>query len=677
MGKPAVHRKPAGRRLALQIVAVYLLVGAAWVISARKLIFHRDIDPNQLSLLHTLEGWAFLLSTAFIFYLLISRHLRVILHREAEEKDALVSDITVQKHLVEALDQAREHYQLLFEHIAQGVVYRDSEGRIFAVNPAAERILGIPGAELLGRTSIDPQGKALRADGTPLSQQERPFRVALDSGREVRDDVIGLFNPMEEAYRWVSVDTIPQIRPGETEPFQVLSTLNDITERRLAEEKVQNLAFYDSLTGLPNRRLLLDRLSQALAKASRDDELVGVAFLDLDNFKTINDTLGHTSGDALLQEVAKRLQESVRTSDTVARLGGDEFVVIFNKLEHLDLAPAMAEKVLELFVKPFRLGVREVFVSTSIGLALYPLDASCEEELLSRADMAMYRAKEKGRNLFQFFSPQMNDEAIQRRAIHKELNLGLHRSELTLYFQEKISLKTGSIIGAEALLRWRHPERGLLEPAEFLLLAEESGLIIPIGEWVLRNACAQGMAWLQMGLPEMRISVNVSERQLRNGDLIETVRLVLAETGLPPARLELEFREESLLKEQAQASAILAALRELGVKCALDNFGTGLSAIGRLRTFPLDRIKIHHSLVHDFDTAGNAGLIKGVIDLAHNLRLQVTAEGVETEQQIFFLQGLGCDEAQGFHFHLPVPVQEVTELLQRDRMGAAHYCSGG
>jgi diguanylate cyclase (GGDEF)-like protein/PAS domain S-box-containing protein len=676
MGKPAVHRKPAGRHLALQIVAVYLLVGAAWVISARKLIFHQDFDPSRLSLLHTLEGWAFLLSTAVLFYLLISRHLRVILHREAEEKDALVSDITVQRHLVDALDQAREHYRLLFEHIAQGVVYRDGEGRILAINPAAERILGIPGAELLGLTSIDPQGKALRADGTPLSQQERPFRVALNSGREVRDDVIGLFNPMEGAYRWVSVDTIPQTRPGETEPFHILSTLNDITERRLAEEKVQNLAFYDSLTGLPNRRLLLDRLRQALAHARREGMLVGVAFLDLDNFKTINDTMGHASGDNLLQEVAKRLQESVRSSDTVARLGGDEFVVILNKLEHADLAPAIAEKVLEIFVQPFRLGEREIFISTSIGLALYPLDAEGEEELLSRADMAMYRAKGKGRNLYQFFAPQMNDEAIQRLAMHNELNLGLRRSELILYFQEKISLKTGGIVGVEALLRWRHPELGLLQPADFLLVAEESGLIIPIGEWVLRTACAQGMTWQRMGLPALRISINVSERQLRNGDLVETVRRVLAETGLPAARLELEFREESLFKEQAQAPAVLAALRQLGVSCALDNFGTGLSAIGRLRTFPLDRIKIHHSLVHGFDTAGNAGLIKGIIDLAHNLRLQVIAEGVETEQQIFFLQGLGCDEAQGFHFRLPVPVEELTELLQRDRMGAAHYCSG-
>lgn len=668
MGKPAVHRKPTGHRPALQIVAIYLLVGAAWIFSAPKLLFHRAVDPSRLPLLHTLVGCAFLLSTALLFHLLISRHLRAILKREAEEKDALVSDITVQKHLVEALDQAREHYRLLFEHIAQGVVYRDGEGRILAVNPAAERILGIPGAELLGRTSLDPLGKALRADGTPLSQLERPFRVALASGREVRDDVIGLFNPMEGAYRWVSVDTIPQIRPGTTEPFQVLSTLNDITERRLAEEKVQNLAFYDSLTGLPNRRLLLDRLRQALAQARREGRLVGVAFLDLDNFKTINDTLGHASGDTLLQEVAKRLQESVRSSDTVARLGGDEFVVILNKLEHADLASAIAEKVLELFVQPFRLGEREIFISTSIGLALYPLDANCEEELLSRSDMAMYRAKEKGRNLYQFFAPQMNDEAMQRLVLHNELNLGLRRSELSLYFQEKVNLKTGAIIGVEALLRWRHPERGLLQPAEFLLLAEESGLIIPIGEWVLRTACAQGMTWLRMGLPALRISINVSERQLRHGDLVETVRRVLEETGIPPAMLELEFREESLLKEQAQAPAALAALRQLGVGCALDDFGTGLSAIGRIRTLPLDRLNIHRSLIHNFASAENADLIRGIVGLAHNLRLEVIAEGVETEEQKLFLERLGCDEVQGFYFRLPVPAGEMTELLHHNTL---------
>ncbi|HXV19377.1 MAG TPA: EAL domain-containing protein [Desulfuromonadales bacterium] len=671
MGKPAVHRKPAGRRLALQIVAVYLLVGAAWIISARKLIFNRNIDPNQLSLLHTLEGWAFLLSTAFLFYLLISRHLRVILHREAEEKDALVSDITVQKHLVEALDQAREHYRLLFEHIAQGVVYRDGEGRILAVNPAAERILGIPGAELLGRTSIDPQGKALRADGTPLSQQERPFRVALDSGREVRDEVIGLFNPQEGAYRWVSVDTVPQIQPGATEPFQILSTLNDITERRLVEEKVQNLAFYDSLTGLPNRRLLLDRLSQAMAQANREGKLLGLAFLDLDHFKTINDTLGHASGDTLLRAVAERLQQCIRKSDTVARLGGDEFVVILTNLEHADGAAAIAEKILEIFIQPFRLGEREIFTSTSIGLALYPLDAGNGEELLSRADMAMYRAKERGRNLFQFFAPQMNEEAMQRLVLHNELNRALLHSELLLFFQDKISLATGDIIGVEALLRWRHPERGLLRPADFLPLAEESGLIIPIGEWVLRTACIQGMTWQRMGLPALRIAINVSGRQLRHGDLVETVSRALAETGFPAASLELEFREESLLEETEQAPAALAALRKLGVSCALDDFGTGLSAIGRIRTFPLDRINIHHSLIQNFATAENTGLIQGIIDLAHNLRLQVIAEGVETEEQKLFLQSLGCDEVQGFHFRLPVPAEELTERLSLCRTGSA------
>jgi EAL domain-containing protein (putative c-di-GMP-specific phosphodiesterase class I) len=270
----------------------------------------------------------------------------------------------------------------------------------------------------------------------------------------------------------------------------------------------------------------------------------------------------------------------------------------------------------------------------------------------------------------------MNDEAIQRLAMQNELNLGLHRGELTLYFQEKISLKTGGIVGVEALLRWRHPELGLLRPAEFLPLAEESGLIIPIGEWVLRTACAQGMTWQRMGLPALRIAINVSGRQLRNGDLVEMVGRVLAETGLPAASLELEFREESLLEEQGQAPAALAALRQMGVSCALDDFGTGLSAIGRIRSFPLDRINIHHSLIHNFATAENTGLIQGIIDLAHNLSLQVIAEGVETEEQIFFLQGLGCEEAQGFHFRLPVPVEELTELLHLHRMGAAQYCSG-
>jgi diguanylate cyclase (GGDEF)-like protein/PAS domain S-box-containing protein len=565
---------------------------------------------------------------------------------------------------METLEQARERYRLLFQNMAQGAVYADGAGRICAVNPAAEQILGIPAAHLLGCASFDPQGEALRADGAPFPPQEHPLRVALDCGEEVRGVVMGLFNPWEGGRRWVSVDAIPQFHPGEARPFQVLCTLNDITERRQAEEEARSLAFFDSLTGLPNRRLLLDRLHQALAQARREGSLVGLAFLDLDHFKTINDTLGHASGDALLRAVAERLRECVRRSDTVARLGGDEFVLVLPCLEHPDAAAAIARKVQEIFVQPFHLGGREIFATTSIGLALYPLDAGEGEELLSRADMAMYQAKEGGRNLFRFYAPQMNEEATRRLALGNELHRALRRGELSLFFQEKVRLETGAIIGLEALLRWRHPERGVLPPAEFLPLAEESGLILLIGEWVLRTACAQGVAWQRMGLPPLRIAVNVSARQLRHGDLVEMVRRVLEQTGLPPTCLELEFREESLMEETARSPETLAALRELGVGCALDDFGTGLSAIGGIRTLPLDRLNIHHSLIHNFAAAEDAGLIRGIVSLAHNLRLQVIAEGVETEEQISFLQGLGCDEVQGCYFRLPLPAEEMTELLQ-------------
>jgi diguanylate cyclase (GGDEF)-like protein len=387
------------------------------------------------------------------------------------------------------------------------------------VNPAAEKILGLPGACLLGQTSLDPHGKALRVDGTPFPPQEHPCQVALSSGGAVRSAVMGIFNQREDGYRWISVDAFPQFRPGESKPFLVLSTLSDITECRQDEEKVRYLAFFDSLTGLPNRRLLLDRLRQALAQAQREGLLVGLAFLDLDHFKTINDTLGHASGDALLRAVAQRLRECVRASDTVARLGGDEFVVLLPSLVHADNAAAIAGKVLEVFAQPFRLGEREIYTSTSIGLALYPADGEEGEELLSRADMAMYRAKENGRNRFQFFAPQMNDEAARRLTLHNELHRGLRQGELLLFFQEKVSLKTGEIIGLEALLRWNHPGRGVLPPGEFLPLAEESGLIVPIGEWVLRAACAQGMAWQRLGLPPLRIAMLGVSARKSSGEL--------------------------------------------------------------------------------------------------------------------------------------------------------------
>lgn len=439
----------------------------------------------------------------------------------------------------------------------------------------------------------------------------------------------------------------------------------DITERKQAQAQLYHLAHHDLLTGLPNRLFFLDRLRQARALAKRLDQQVAVLFLDLDRFKIVNDTLGHTIGDEMLRETARRLTASVRESDTVARLGGDEFTVILGNLVHAGDAERLASKLLKSLSLPLLIDGRELFTTASIGISLYPEDGDDPGTLLKKADIAMYQAKAQGRNNFQFYAPTMDLDAERRLAMENGMRRALEREEFVLHYQPKVDIASGRVTALEGLLRWRHPDLGLLPPAEFIPLAEETGLILALGEWALREACAQNRTWQNTGLQRVRIAVNLSGYQLQQKDLVRTVAQILEETGLHPRYLELEITESVIMQNPDFAIAVLGELRELGVHLAIDDFGTGYSSLSHLKRFSVDTLKIDKIFVRDVETnATDAAIATAIIAMGNNLSLQIVAEGVETEGQLSFLREHHCHEMQGFLFSRPLPAERVVEFLQ-------------
>jgi len=445
-------------------------------------------------------------------------------------------------------------------------------------------------------------------------------------------------------------------------------TGSEITERKEAEQRIHHIAHHDVLTGLPNRVLLQDRLQQAIAYANRSGLPMWVVLIDLDRFKFVNDSLGHKAGDQLLQTVATRLQSSVRESDTVARLSGDEFVAILSQYPDEQLSPAIIERVMKALAQPVLLEGKEFFVTCSIGVAVYDADGTPAQHLIEHADIAMYSAKKLGRNTFQFYQPEMNDEAQERLRIESALRNALERDEFVLHYQPQVDLDSGAIVGMEALLRWQHPELGMVPPARFISLAEETGLIVPIGAWVLRTACQQARQLRDAGFQDLRMAVNLSARQFAQPELVSTIAAVLEETGLPPSALELELTESLFMHDVAQGVNLLHELKSLGVALSIDDFGTGYSSLSYLRNFPIDVLKIDRSFVNDIATdADDAAIVVSVIALAHNLELRVIAEGVESEEQLEFLRRHGCDEIQGYYFSRPVDASGVRQMLQEGK----------
>ena len=442
----------------------------------------------------------------------------------------------------------------------------------------------------------------------------------------------------------------------------------DLEERKRVELSIRHMAHHDALTGLPNRTLFRDRLTHAMAQADRYHQKLAVLFLDLDRFKAINDTLGHNVGDQLLKIAAERLRSCVRDCDTVARLGGDEFTVIVDDIMEVQDAAVVAQKILDTLSQPFNLHGHEVFISVSVGITLYPTDDESADNLLRNADSAMYRAKEYGRNNYQFYVADMNVKARARLMLESSLRRALDRGEFTLYYQPRVDLFSGRVIGAEALLRWRHPEMGLVPPVEFIPILEETGMIIPVGDWVLRQASQQNRIWQDMGLPPIRMAVNLSVRQFIQKDLAESVLRILEQVGLSPEYMELEITEDLLLEHNQTNIITLTKLRNQGIHISIDDFGTGYSSLSYLKRLPIDTLKIDQSFVRDIDTdPDNKAIASAIIAMANSLHLNVLAEGVETDEQLAFLRAQGCNEIQGFSFSHPLPAEEFERLLREGR----------
>ncbi len=439
----------------------------------------------------------------------------------------------------------------------------------------------------------------------------------------------------------------------------------------LATYEIEHLAYHDALTGLPNRPLFTDRLIVALAQANRADQKLAVFFLDLDRFKDINDSLGHSTGDSLLKAVAERIRTCVRDGDTVARFGGDEYTLLIPRVEHIEDAAKIAEKIIETLKIPFVINGQELFVTTSIGISIFPHDGVDPETLVRNADTAMYRAKEQGRDNYQLYAPAMNARALERLALENMLRRALKQKELTVHYQPLIDLGSGSITGMEALVRWRHPELGLLLPAHFVSTAELSGLIIPIGDWVLRTACRQVHSWNKRLDAALTVSVNLSARQFSQPDLVAQVRDALRETGLAPELLELEITESNAMQNAENTIRTLRELKAAGVRISMDDFGTGYSSLNYLKRFPIDTLKLDQSFVRDSTTdPSDAAIVSAVIAMAHSLDLKVVAEGVETREQLEFLRHRNCDMIQGFYFSAPLSAEELEPFFLERRAAA-------
>jgi diguanylate cyclase (GGDEF)-like protein/PAS domain S-box-containing protein len=473
---------------------------------------------------------------------------------------------------------------------------------------------------------------------------------------------------------WVSMAT-SLVRASDGSPRYFIAVIQDISESKRAaaalkesEEQFRQLAHYDSLTLLPNRALFYDRLSHGLAQARRNKSTLAVLFIDVDRFKHVNDTFGHMAGDQLLKQISHRLAQCVRGEDTVGRLSGDEFAVVLTRISVPEDAATVAHKIVDALNHPFQLEGAELFVTASIGITVFPTDSTDQDTLIRNADVAMYRAKERGRNNYQFYTPEMNARTREMLSMESELRRALERDEFVLHYQPKVSLATGRITGVEALLRWRHPERGLVPPGDFIPLLEETGLVVQTGDWVLRAVCAQLKEWERAGLEPVPVAINLSARQFLSPNLGQTIKRVLGEHDVHSGLLEVEITESSIMTNAEEAIRTLEYLQTLGVQAAIDDFGTGYSSLSYLKRFPLRALKIDRSFVRDITTdVDDATITQAVISMAHSLGLKVIAEGVETEAQLEFLQRYGCDEVQGYLYSKPIPGDECATMIAEER----------
>jgi PAS domain S-box-containing protein len=573
-------------------------------------------------------------------------------------------DITERKMAEQKLEESIMRFRRLSEAGFEGIVISE-QGIFVDANTRMAEMLGCAFSDLIGRKISDFVA--------PESMDS-----VLDHIRSGSEERYELFAKRKDG------SIFPVEAQGKSLPYEGrmlrITAIRDITKRKEAEEQIRYLAYYDSLTGLPNRTFYKELVSRALLLAKRHHWTIAIIFIDLDYFKRINDTLGHDIGDQLLLTVGNLVKTCIRKSDfiarsegdelenVVARLGGDEFIVLLNEIAHAQDASRVARRILKELARPFTLAGHEVFVTASIGIALYPLDGTDAESLLKNADVAMYHAKNQGRNNYQFYTKSMNATSLQRLDLENDLRKALDRGEFLLYYQPTVDVQTRTIIGAEALVRWKHPNKGMISPGEFIPLAEETGLIVPIGEWVLRTACSQNRAWQHAGNTPFRVAVNLSGRQFDQEGLIEVVSNALRDTGLDPQYLELEITESTIMKNPEKAATTLQKLKGMGICLSIDDFGTGYSSLGNLRKFPIDTLKIDRSFVMNITTdSDDAAITTAIIAMAHSLKLGVIAEGVESEDQQSFLRERACDAVQGYLFSRPVPAEEFIKLVREKK----------
>ncbi len=561
----------------------------------------------------------------------------------------------------EELRKQREWFEVTLSSVGDAVITTDTQGHVTYLNPIAESMTGWQSIDAFG----EPIDEIFRIVNESTQRVlSNPIKAVLKSGKNTRlpahtalIDKNGAQIPIE--------DSIAPIRDTKGNLLGAVIVFHDVSVARELSLRMSHLAQHDGLTDLPNRILLYDRLTQAITLAKRRRKKLAVLFLDLDRFKHINDSLGHAIGDRVLQSVAERLRHCVRNTDTVSRQGGDEFVVLLSEVRKLQDAAVCAEKILAALSEPFAIDRHSLYVTTSIGIATYPDDGHDADTLMKHADLAMYQAKESAANTFRYFERQMTLHLVERQEIESDLRRAIDREQFVLHYQARVNLVTEQIVGVEVLIRWKHPDRGLVQPDKFMTIAEESGFVVPLGRWVLREGCRQGRAWLDAGMPPVRVAVNISAVELRAKDFVESVRSVLAETGLEPGNLELEVTETALLQNSKAVATVLQAIKDLGVHLALDDFGTGYSSLSHVRRLPIDALKIDRSFIRELATnSEDASVVRAMISMGRSLQMKVVAEGVETREQLECLRRYGCPEGQGYYFSRAVDAENFTRLLQ-------------
>ena len=582
-----------------------------------------------------------------------------LIHSSFQELQSLVNGFNLMvdeiKHSHNQLKQA----SVVFDNTSEGILITDADHEIISVNRAFCEITGYAESEVLGKNP-----SLLRSGYHDKAFYQSLWQSIKETGKwrgEIR-------NKRKNGEVYTELLSINTFRDAQGKLTYHIGVFTDISNIKETESKLDYLAHHDQLTGLPNRLLCQARLEHELQLAKRHSEQVGILFLDLDMFKTVNDSMGHAKGDILLQQVANCIKQSIRSEDTVARLGGDEFVIIIGSLKNRHDAARVAENTLSLFSRPFNVAGQEIFIGASCGISVYPDDGLDQDVLLRNADSAMYQAKARGRNTYQFYTQALTEEASQRLTLETNLRQALDKGELSVFYQPQYSLKNETLIGVEALLRWNHSDLGLVSPGQFIPIAEETGLIVPIGEWVLKTACKQLKSWNEMGFNSVRVAVNLSSRQFASKGLEKLIASALTEADINPEDLDLELTESIIMHDEKHIVETLFKLHDMGVCLSVDDFGTGYSSLSYIQRFPLDTLKIDRSFVRDITSnSKDAEMIDSIIALGHSMNLKVLAEGVETIEQLQYLQSRGCDEAQGFYYSKAVTADEITAILTKTR----------